>query len=79
MSITAEAQTMFANQNMLDAVGAGIPTTFDELLSTGKKLKSGDVAGVAMRSKADGSAGTWPCGGFVFSNGGVVMDNGMRS
>ena len=62
MSITAEAQTMFANQNMLDAIGAAVPTTFDELLSTGKKLKTGDVSGVAMRSKADGSAGTWPCG-----------------
>jgi len=34
MSITAEAQTMFANQNMLDAIGASVPTTFDELLST---------------------------------------------
>ena len=77
MSITAEAQTMFANQNMLDAIGANVPMTFDELLETGKKLKNDDHAGVAMRSKADGSAGTWPCGGFVFSNGGVVMDNGV--
>ena len=76
MSITAEAQTMFANQNMLDAIGAAVPTTFDELLSTGKKLKTGDVSGVAMRSKADGSAGTWPCGGFVFSNGGVIIQDG---
>lgn len=29
-----------------------------------------------MRSKADGSAGTWPCGGFVFSNGGVIIQDG---
>lgn len=76
MAITAEAQTMFANQNMLDAAGVNIPTTFDELLTTGKKLKTGDVSGVAMRSKPDGSAGTWPAGGFVFSNGGVIMQDG---
>lgn len=74
MSITAEAQTLFANQKSLNAAGVDVPKTMDELLMTAKKLKTSTQAGIVMRSKADGTAGGWPCGGFVFSYGGEVIN-----
>ena len=74
MSITAEAQTLFANQRSLDAAGIGIPKTMDDFLVAAKKMKTPEQAGIVMRSKSDGTAGTWPCGGFVFSFGGEVID-----
>lgn len=76
MSITAEAQTLFANKKSLNAAGLGIPKTMDELLSSAVKMKTDTQAGIVMRSKSDGTAGTWPCGGFVFSYGGEVIDAG---
>jgi multiple sugar transport system substrate-binding protein len=74
MSITAEAQTLFANKAMLDAAGLAVPTTMDDLLAAALKLKTDIQAGIVMRAKSDGSAGPWPCGGFVFSYGGAVID-----
>lgn len=74
MSITAEAQTLFANKAMLGEVGLAVPATMDELLAAALKLKSDMVAGIAMRAKSDSSAGPWTCGGFVFSYGGEIID-----
>lgn len=74
MSITAEAQTLFANQASLNAAGLEIPKTMDDLLAAALKMKTDVQAGIVMRSKSDGTAGTWPCGGFVFSYGGEVID-----
>ena len=74
VSITAEAQTLFMNQPMLEAVGGAVPTTFDELYDTAMALKSPTTAGIAMRAKATGDAGPWPAGGFVFSFGGEIVD-----
>lgn len=76
VSITAEAQTLFLNQPMLDGAGQKAPVTFDELLATAKALKNDTVAGIAMRAKATGDAGPWPAGGFVFSYGGEIVDKG---
>lgn len=76
MSITAEAQTLFANKASLDSAGLGIPKTMDDLLAAAKAMKTDSQAGIVMRSKSDGTAGTWPCGGFVFSYGGEVIDSG---
>lgn len=72
-SITAEAQTLFMNQPLLDAAGVSVPTTFDELYETAVALKSDITAGIAMRAKATGDAGPWPAGGFVFSYGGEIV------
>ena len=72
-SITAEAQTLFMNQPLLDAAGASVPSTFDELYETAVALKSDTTAGIAMRAKATGDAGPWPAGGFVFSYGGEIV------
>lgn len=78
MSITAEAQTLFANKASLNAAGLGIPATMDDLLAAAVAMKTDTQAGIVMRSKSDGTAGTWPCGGFVFSYGGEVIDqNGV--
>lgn len=74
-SITAEAQTLFANQNYLDAAGVALPKTFDELLAAALKMKTGGHAGIALRSKAAGSAAPWPAGGFVFSHGGQIVSS----
>lgn len=74
MSITAEAQTLFANQKSLNAAGLEIPKTMDDFLTAAVKMKTPEQAGIVMRSKSDGTAGTWPCGGFVFSYGGEVID-----
>lgn len=74
VSITAEAQTLFINQPMLDAAGGAVPTTFDALYETAMALKNDNTAGIAMRAKATGDAGPWPAGGFVFSYGGEIVD-----
>jgi multiple sugar transport system substrate-binding protein len=74
MSVTAEAQTLFANQRSLDAAGLEIPKTMDDFLAAAIAMKTPKQSGIVMRSKSDGTAGTWPCGGFVFSYGGEVID-----
>lgn len=78
MSITAEAQTLFANKAMLGEAGLAVPATMDDLLATALKLKTDTVAGIAMRAKSDSSAGPWTCGGFVFSYGGEIIDGEGR-
>lgn len=72
MAITAEAQTLFINQPMLEAAGATVPTTFDELYDTAVALKNDTTAGIAMRAKAP-DGGPWPAGGFIFSHGGEIV------
>lgn len=74
MSITAEAQMLFVNKAMLEAAGLAVPATMEELLAAALKLKTATQAGIVMRAKSDGSAGPWPCGGFVFTHGGAVID-----
>lgn len=78
MSITSEAETLFANKKSLERVGLAVPTTMDELLAAALKINSPEQAGIAMRAKSEGGGGAWPCGGFVFSNGGAIIDeNGV--
>ena len=72
MAITAEAQTLFINKPLLDAAGADVPTTFDELYDTAVALKNDTTAGIAMRAKAP-DGGPWPAGGFIFSHGGEIV------
>jgi multiple sugar transport system substrate-binding protein len=73
-AITAEAQTMFYNQPLMDAAGLAIPTTMEELYAAAVALKTDEVAGIALRSKATGDAAPWPAGGWVFSYGGSIID-----
>lgn len=72
-TITAEAQTLFANNAILASKGASIPTTFGELRSTAAAIKDDEVSGVAMRGKPTGDAVAWPAGGYVFSYGGGIL------
>jgi multiple sugar transport system substrate-binding protein len=76
--ITAESQIMFFNQPMLDAKGVATPKTYTDLLAAAKKLKSDDVAGIAMRAKASGGA-TAAALGFVFSHGGDLVKDGKAA
>jgi multiple sugar transport system substrate-binding protein len=36
-------------------------------------MKSDDMAGIAMRSKATGDAAPWTAAGFIFSHGGAIV------
>ncbi|MCB8880211.1 extracellular solute-binding protein [Acidisoma cellulosilytica] len=76
--ITTEAQIMFFNQPMLDKKGVAVPKTFDALLTAAEKLNTPDVAGIAMRAKAAGSA-TAASMGFVFSYGGQLVQDGRAA
>ena len=72
-AITAEAQTMFYNGDALEAAGLAVPTTMEELLAAATAMKSDDMAGIAMRSKATGDAAPWTAAGFIFSHGGAIV------
>jgi len=72
--ITAESQIMFFNDEALAAAGATIPTTFDELYATATKVKSEQMAGIAMRAKASSGAAAASLG-FLFSYGGRMVDD----
>ncbi|CCN85604.1 putative ABC-type sugar transport system,periplasmic component [Vibrio nigripulchritudo SFn27] len=76
MAVTAEAQTMFCNTKAFEKAGLAIPKTYDQVYEAATKLKSNQMAGIVLRSKSDGTAGTWPCGGFLFSYGGEVIKDG---
>ena len=43
LAITAEAETLFVDQPMLQAKGLAVPTTMDQLLAAAKALKTPDV------------------------------------
>jgi multiple sugar transport system substrate-binding protein len=73
LSVTAEAQTLFANKTMLDAAGVAVPTTMDELHAAAVALNTSEHAGIALRAKS-GEGATWPAGGFVFTYGGALVD-----
>lgn len=73
MAITAEAQTLFMNKEMLDAKGLAAPTSMDDLYKIATALKTEDVAGIAMRAKPTGDAAPWTLAGFVFSYGGAFV------
>ncbi len=73
MAVTAEAQTLFANKNLLGARGLSVPRTMEELLRTARALKTASTAGIVMRSKPSADASPWSAGGFVFSYGGAIM------
>lgn len=74
VSITAEAQTLFLNQTLLDENGMSAPKTFDEMYEMAVAMNSDLVSGIAMRAKATGDAAPWPAGGFVFSYGGEIIN-----
>ena len=73
LSVTAEAQTLFVNQTMLDAAGLPVPTTMQDLLDASVALNNDEHAGIALRAKS-GEGATWPAGGFIFSYGGTIID-----
>lgn len=72
-AITAEAQTLFMNKDMMAAANVDVPTTMDDLFAAAKAMKTGDVAGIVMRAKATGDANPWTAGGFIFSYGGAIV------
>jgi multiple sugar transport system substrate-binding protein len=79
VAITAESQTLFMRKDLLDEAGLAAPTTMDQLYDAAVKLKSGDLAGVAMRGKPTADAVDWTAGGFIFSYGGQVIDEGGKA
>ena len=73
LAITAEAETMFLNKELLDARSLKVPTTFDQLYDTAKALKTADTSGIVLRAKPTGDAAPWSAGGFIFSYGGAIV------
>jgi multiple sugar transport system substrate-binding protein len=74
VAITAEAETLFMRQDLLEAAGLEAPATMDDLMALALALKTDEVAGIAMRGKATADAAPWPAGGFIFSYGGQIID-----
>ncbi len=73
LAITAEAETLFLNKDLLDAKGLKVPTTFDQLYDAAKALKTADTSGIVLRAKPTGDAVPWTAGGFIFSYGGAIV------
>lgn len=72
--ITAESQIMFYNNTAFEAAGASQPKTFEELHDVAVRVKTNDIAGIAMRAKASSGA-TAASMGFLFSHGGRMVDD----
>ncbi|GIJ30312.1 substrate-binding protein [Micromonospora qiuiae] len=70
MPITTEIQVVYTRD---DLVPSG-PTTFDELLAAARAANNGDTAGIGLRAVANPSEAPWPYAGFVFTEGGYLID-----
>ena len=64
---------LFYNEDMLKAVGAKVPTTWDELLEAARKTTKGNVKGFAMSSlqNEEGTFGLLP---WIWSAGATAYD-----
>lgn len=78
LPITAESQIMFFNDDAMTAAGASAPKTFEELYETAKKVKTDQIAGIAMRAKASSGA-TAASLGFLFSHGARMVDDAGKA
>lgn len=67
--ITSEVETVFYRSDLVD----GDLSTYEALYAAAKAANSGDRAGIALRGKAEATM-AWTCQGFVFGNGGVILD-----
>jgi len=74
MAITTEAMTPFMRKDLMDAQGLSAPETFEDLYSVSAALKTGEMAGIAMRGKPTNDAVTAPGAGFIWSYGGQIID-----
>ena len=72
MPITSEAVTLFINGEALAAKNLPVPTTFEELLTTAKALKTNEMSGIAMRAQAGGNSSV-PAMSFLFSYGAAMI------
>jgi multiple sugar transport system substrate-binding protein len=79
MAITAEAQTMFYRQDLLTAKGLAVPKTMDDLRAVADALKTSSMSGIAMRAKPTGDAVPWTAAGWIFSNGGQIIDESGKA
>lgn len=67
--ITSEVETIFYRKDLVD----GDLSTYDSLHRAAKAAKGGGRSGIALRGKAEATM-AWTCQGFVFGNGGVLLD-----
>jgi multiple sugar transport system substrate-binding protein len=74
-SITMEVQLLFANGRMLAQAGEALPQTFEQLQRAAVRSKTSAHAGISLRCKAEGGT-MWVLAGFIFSNGGAIVDSG---
>lgn len=79
VAITAEAQTVFMNEELLNEAGMDAPETMSELYDLAVELDGEQRSGIAMRAKPTGDAVPWTAGGFIFSYGGEIIDSEGRA
>lgn len=67
--ITTEVETIFYRSDLVDAPMG----SYDQLLAAATAARTGGRSGIALRGKAE-STMAWTCQGFVFGNGGYMID-----
>lgn len=76
VAITAEAQTLVYNTELLKAAGVDPPKTVAETIAAAAKIsEGGTVSGMTMRG---GNDNWWPFYGFVRSFGGEYVDGNLK-
>jgi multiple sugar transport system substrate-binding protein len=71
--VAVEPQVLFYRTDLLAQKGLKVPQTMDELYETAKKLKSDEVAGMALRL-IRGQGSWWPWSGFMVDYGATWVD-----
>lgn len=74
MPITSEVEMLFVRSDLVPTA----PATMADLQTAARAAKQGTVAGYGSRAVAAASETPWPFGGFVFTEGGVYLDQGGK-
>ena len=72
VAITSEAQSLVYRKDVLEELGADVPTTFEELAALAERIDNEtDYSGLTLRG---GASNWWPFYGFVKSYGGEYIE-----
>lgn len=74
-----EGEILWYNTELFEQYGASVPTTFDELLETAKKLRdpANNVYGISLRG--EGNSAVTQFSGFLYGFGGDFFDENMNA
>ncbi len=68
LAANTNTKILFYNKDMLDAAGAAVPTTQEEMWEAAKKVSGGSTLGFV-----EAWTGVWNVGQYIWSNGGDVL------